>query len=413
MNRPRTIVVKPIIALIALAVLIVACVSAPVCAMASGRAAAAAADTIVAGDAGTRHATPVDDTDQNAGGDSGQSAAPIAGPVPNVIITNFTYGDGSVPAGGKFDLGFSFQNKGAVAVQNMVISVDGGDGLTIAGGTNTFYVPQLAAGATQSQTVPMQALIDAKSGAQAVVVSFRYEYVDAGQRSSNSVDEKISVPVSQPDRFQINDPVIPDDAQNGQESTITLAYVNKGKGDISNVEATMDGKGFDTVSKTQYLGNVASGGSGTIAYAFTPTDSGDLDAKITVTYEDSDGQQKTKEFPVKLTVADPAPAMDDTAADMQDEQPSMPVWLLPTVAVVVVVAIIVIVMLVKRHRKKKRSAMDEQWDDWQDGQDSQDGRDSDDVPGTTQGHTSEQPATDDADRQAPTEVIAPQPGERS
>lgn len=412
MNRPRTIVVKLIIALIALAALIVACVSAPVCAMASGRAAAAAADTIVAGDAGIRHATSVDDTDQNAGGDSGQSAAPIAGPVPNVIITNFTYGDGSVPAGGKFDLGFSFQNKGSVAVQNMVISVDGGDGLTIAGGTNTFYVPQLAAGATQSQTVPMQALIDAKSGAQAVVVSFRYEYVDAGQRSSNSVDEKISVPVSQPDRFQINDPVIPDDAQNGQESTITLAYVNKGKGDISNVEATMDGKGFDTVSKTQYLGNVASGGSGTIAYAFTPTTSGDLDAKITVTYEDSDGQQKTKEFPVKLTVADPAPAMDDTAADIQDEQPSMPVWLLPTVAVVVVVAIIVIVMLVKRHRKKKRSAMDEQWDDWQDGQDSQDGRDGDDVPGT-QGHAGEQPATDDADRQAPTEVIAPQPGERS
>ena len=407
MNRPRIIVVKPIIALIALAALIVACVSAPVCAMASGRAAAAAAaDTIVAGDAGTRHATPVDDTDQNAGGDSGQSAAPIAGPVPNVIITNFTYGDGSVPAGGKFDLGFSFQNKGSVAVQNMVISVDGGDGLTIAGGTNTFYVPQLAAGATQSQTVPMQALIDAKSGAQAVVVSFRYEYVDAGQRSSNSVDEKISVPVSQPDRFQINDPVIPDDAQNGQESTITLAYVNKGKGDISNVEATMDGKGFDTVSKTQYLGNVASGGSGTIAYAFTPTDSGDLDAKITVTYEDSDGQQKTKEFPVKLTVAEPAPAMDDTAADVQDEQPGTPVWLLPTVAAVAIVAIVVIVVLVKRHRKKKRAAMDEQWDDWQDDQDGGDTLEA-------QGHASDTPAADDTDRQAPTEVIAPQPGERS
>lgn len=172
MNRPRTIAVKPIITLIVLVALIVACVSAPICAMASGQAAAAATDTIVAGDAGTRRATPVDDIDQSAG-DSGQSAAPIAGPVPNVIITNFTYGDGSVPAGGKFDLGFSFQNKGSVAVQNMVISVDGGDGLTIAGGTNTFYVPQLAAGATQSQTVPMQALIDAKSGAQAVVVSFR------------------------------------------------------------------------------------------------------------------------------------------------------------------------------------------------------------------------------------------------
>ena len=182
--------------------------------------------------------------------------------------------------------------------------------------------------------------------------------------------------------------------------------MNKGKGDISNVEATMDGKGFDTVSKAQYLGNVASGGSGTIAYAFTPTDSGDLDAKITVTYEDSDGQQKTKEFPVKLTVAEPTPAMDDTAADVQDEQPGTPVWLLPTVAAVAIVVIVVIVVLVKRHRKKKRSAMDEQWDDWQD---DQDGGDTPEA----QGHASDTPAADDTDRQAPTEVIAPQPGERS
>ena len=68
--------------------------------------------------------------------------------------------------------------------------------------------------------------------------------------------------------------------------------------------------------------------------------------------------------------------------------------------------IVVIVVLVKRHRKKKRSAMDEQWDAWQDDQDGSDKPEA-------QGHTAEQPAADDADRQAPTEVIAPQPGERS
>ena len=50
--------------------------------------------------------------------------------------------------------------------------------------------------------------------------------------------------------------------------------------------------------------------------------------------------------------------------------------------------------------------MDEQWDDWQDDQDGGDTLEA-------QGHASDTPAADDTDRQAPTEVIAPQPGERS
>ncbi len=63
----------------------------------------------------------------------------IAGPVPNIIITNFTYGGDSVAAGSTFNLDFTFQNMGKVAVRNMVVTVDGGENFAIAGGTNTFY----------------------------------------------------------------------------------------------------------------------------------------------------------------------------------------------------------------------------------------------------------------------------------
>ncbi len=113
-------------------------------------------------------------------------AAPAAGPVPNVIITNFTYGDAPAAVGGDFTLGYTFQNMGRVAVQNMVVTVDGGDSVSIAGGTNTFYVDWLDAGYSLTQSVPMQALGSAASGAHAVTVGFRYEYVDAGVRSSGS-----------------------------------------------------------------------------------------------------------------------------------------------------------------------------------------------------------------------------------
>lgn len=309
-------------------------------------------------------------TSQGSDGDS----TPLAGPVPNIIITNFAYGGDSVAAGSKFNLDFTFQNKGQVAVTNMVVTVDGAEGFAIAGGTNTFYVDALWAGYSMTQTVPMQALASAKSGAQPVTVNFRYEYVDAGARSSSQSDVKISVPISQPDRFEISDPVVPDQVIAGQENTVTMEYVNKGKGDIANVEATMEGEGFDATMKTQYVGNVASGATGTIGYAFTPHASGELKTTLKVTYEDSDGQTKTKEFPLTMSVAD-APAADQPGASDSVEgrggDRGLPVSAYVAIAVGVVAVIAAIVLLVRRRRKQKakKNDIDEDWDDWSEGKD--------------------------------------------
>lgn len=322
-----------------------------------------------------RQAYAVDGADAGGaaqGSDGG--ATPLAGPVPNIIITNFAYGGDSVAAGSKFNLDFTFQNKGQVAVTNMVVTVDGAEGFAIAGGTNTFYVDALWAGYAMTQTVPMQALASAKSGAQPVTVNFRYEYVDAGARSSSQSDVKISVPISQPDRFEISDPVVPDQVIAGQENTVTMEYVNKGKGDIANVEATMEGEGFDATMKTQYVGNVASGATGTIGYAFTPHASGELKTTLKVTYEDSYGQTKTKEFPLTMSVAD-APAADQPGASDSVEgrggDRGLPVPAYVAIAVGVVAVIAAIVLLVRRRRKQKakKNDIDEDWDDWSEGKD--------------------------------------------
>lgn len=319
---------------------------------------------------GTDGTSGTNSTSQGSDGDS----APIAGPVPNIIITNFAYGGDSVAAGSKFNLDFTFQNKGQVAVTNMVVTVDGGESFAIAGGTNTFYVDALWAGYAMTQSVPMQALASAKSGAQSVTVNFRYEYVDASARSSSQSDVKISVPISQPDRFEISDPVVPDQVIAGQENTVTMEYVNKGKGDIANVEATMEGEGFDATMKTQYVGNVASGTTGTIGYAFTPHASGELKTTLKVTYEDSDGQTKTKEFPLTMSVAD-APAADQPGASDSVEgrggDRGLPVPAYVAIAVGVVAVIAAIVLLVRRRRKQKakKNDIDEDWDDWSEGKD--------------------------------------------
>lgn len=341
----------------------------------------------------------VDGSTDDAGG-----STPVAGPVPNVIITNFSYGGASVAAGGRFDLAFTFQNMGRVAISNMVVTVDGGESFAIAGGTNTFYFDALWAGGALTQSVPMQAVSGAQSGAQPITVGFQYEYVDGGARNQNQSSITVSVPVSQPDRFEVNEPVLPENATSGEETTITLNYVNKGKGDISNVEATLEGEGFDAVTKTQYLGNIASGASGQIGYAFTPQAAGDMSATLKVSYENSDGQPQTKEFPITLPVADPMPvdmgAMDPTMG--ADGQTGVAWWVWVIAALVGVGLIVLIIVLVRRHRKKKAKAadFDEEWDEWGQGGDA--AADAGQAAGAA---TATEPASDTAE----TQVISDMP----
>ncbi|WEV53595.1 ABC transporter permease [Bifidobacterium sp. ESL0704] len=313
-------------------------------------------------DAAATAPTAQSSTTSSSGGSGGAPAnEPITGPVPNVIITNFNYGNGAVAIGSDFNLVFTYQNKGQVAIQNMVITVDGGDMLAISGGTNTFYVASLGAGRALSQSVPMQALADAKGGAQGVTIHFAYEYVQNNQRSSASADIKVSVPLSQPTRLQLNDPVTPEKARAGEEATITLAYVNKGKGDIANLEATLEGDGFKASVPTQYLGNVASGASGSIGYLFTPQKAGKLDAKFKVSYEDSDGKAQTKEYPISIDVGRKAEPAEMTVSEETSAPNPLPYLIIGILVLILVIALIVV--LVRRHRKKKKAKQDAQEDD--------------------------------------------------
>lgn len=279
------------------------------------------------------------------------SASSVEKPVPNIVVQKFDYGGKPVAAGGRFPLSFTFENTGTTKVENIVVTVDGGECFTVDGGSNTAHYDGLSAGKTLTQELPLQAVPTCKSGAQAITVSFKYEYVDAGKRSAVTSDIRLSVPVSQPDRFQLNQPAAASFTA-GEEGEVTLAYVNKGRADIGNLEAQLVGEGFESPAKVQYLGNVAAGTSGSIGFALTPEAAGKLDLTIKVTYEDADLQTQTKEFPLSLTVGEGAPE-PDFALDDADLAPARPAWLpvIPATAALAVAAGTVF-FLVKRLRRK-------------------------------------------------------------
>ena len=282
-----------------------------------------------------------------------------ASPLPNIIVSRFHYGGGSVAAGSKFNLAFKFRNTSStVDVENMVITVTGGEGLTINGSSNTFFYDKVKAGASKTVTVPMKVANTTVDTAQDVSINFKYEYLDHKKRTSASSDVKISVPLYQPDRFEISNPVVPDYVEAGQEVAVTMNYINKSKVIMSNVEAVVDGD-VSTQTPIQTIGNVDAGKNGTIAFALTPNSTGEVDFAITVNYEDANGESKTRIFPVTMNVQEAAPydpGTDDPGMDDPGEETGgFPWWIVIVAVAAIGIAALIVLKRERKQRPQKRA----------------------------------------------------------
>ena len=194
----------------------------------------------------------------------------IASPTPIVILSKYNYGGSSVAAGSGTNLSFSFTNTSKkLAIENVMVTVTGGSDLMLNGSTNTFYFDSVAAGGSKSVTVPMKAAQLISASAQNVQIAVTYEYVDQNARKSGSATLSLSVPLYQPDRFELSEPKTSYTGYVGEETSLTIDYVNKGKSAISNVDATISGD-IDSPTPYQRVGTIDGGKNGTIAFAVTP-----------------------------------------------------------------------------------------------------------------------------------------------
>lgn len=289
----------------------------------------------------------------------------IASPTPIVILSKYNYGGSSVAAGASTNLSFSFTNTSKkLAIENVMVTVTGGSDLMLNGSTNTFYFDSVAAGGSKSVTVPMKAAQLISASAQNVQIAVTYEYVDQNARKSGSATLSLSVPLYQPDRFELSEPKTSYTGYVGEETSLTIDYVNKGKSAISNVDATISGD-IDSPTPYQRVGTIDGGKNGTIAFAVTPQLEGENQVKIVITYEDSNGNTKERVFEatVEAMAYEPAdPGMDDPG--MIDPEPASTFpW---KYVIIAVVAALIVLLIVLRIRKKKAKQKAEQalWDKW-------------------------------------------------
>lgn len=281
---------------------------------------------------------------------------------PNIIVSQYNYGGVPIANGNKFDFNVTFKNTSkSTSIENIVMSIETDSGLSIHSASNTYYYEKMSPQGTKSQSVGMQVLPNAEGGSQKLTINFTYEYVEGNDRKQVNSSQNVSIPVYKPDKLEITlEPLAV--ATVGMEQTVTLNYVNKGKGELSNVKAELTGD-VTALTSVQNLGNFESGKSGTINFIVVPEMPGEANFKITITYEDANLEQKTLEFPCTMTVED-MEIMDDFMDDdfmLEEEESSHTGVIIGSIIGVIVLIIIIILFIKRRKRKKAAGAISVNW----------------------------------------------------
>ena len=285
---------------------------------------------------------------------------------PNLIVRTSNYGD-AVTAGTAFTLSLGlYATDGNEALNDVIVSLTLPENISLGDGSLSNYVGSMAAKSMQNITFSVLPA----AGFTGTVADITVNMTGTGAISGKAVSSTtaISVPISQPDRFEVGQLQLSSESiMVGETGSVTLSYVNKGKNAIGNLEARLTGTNLGG-ENYQYLGNLNAGTEGSVDFDITPDAAGNISGVITLNYEDASGNPRTisKDFTATAEEMNYDDYMPDPDSNVDEpQQTGMPVWgwVLIVVCVGVVVAVIVVVVLRKRKKAKALAALDEDSDE--------------------------------------------------
>lgn len=291
---------------------------------------------------------------------------------PVIIIESYDFGGVNITGGKVFTLTLNIRNTSTTtAVQNMKITVEStndentGNCFTPANSSNTFFVQNLGANQTITEKIDLYPKADAEPKSYGINVIFKYESATSDDKTdtSDGTTETISIPLVQPDRFEVNDVNAYGPMYMGQQGQLTINYVNKGRSKIFNLSVEIQGN-FTAPEMNTYIGNVDSGTADSFDTTLSPNEEGTLSGKAIFTYEDGNGETKTveREFSCEvLTMEDPG-MMDPGQMEPPPEEqpqgfPAWGIWLIIGGSVIVVV--IVGLFVRKKLKARKQRLLDD------------------------------------------------------
>ena len=285
---------------------------------------------------------------------------------PNLVVRSSSYGSGAV-AGETFTLSLGvYATSGNEDLSDVIVSLTLPEHVSLSSGSLSTYVGSMQPESVRDVTFPVLPA----SGFSGTVANITVNLTGVGAVSGKAVSgtTTVSVPVSQPDRFEVGQLEVPDTIFVGDTGSVSLSYVNKGKNPVSNLEARLTGANLGA-GGYQYLGNLNAGTEGSVDFDLIPDAAGVVSGTITLSYEDAGGEPRTvtKDFSVTAEEMAMDPGMMDPGMmeDVPAEPAGMPVWGWALIAAcgAVVVAVIVAAVLRKRKKAKALAALEAGDDD--------------------------------------------------
>ncbi len=278
---------------------------------------------------------------------------------PQLMIDNYSYGGSAVQAGTDFILNLGILNTSGKTLSNVKVSLSNEDGVFVpVGGSNSFFVENIKAKGHYTKSIRLSTKAQAEQKTTPITVNMTYE---TGSGDPLESSDTIAIPVTQKTRLVVDDIVPPTEVYAGEPGSCELEFYNMGKSTLNNLRVNCEGA-FDLMeSNSYYAGNMESGKSDSYRFTFIPRDVGEMNGKVTFTFEDANGEQQFLEVPFTFQVMD-MPVWEDEYAEEQMPEKQTP-WALIISGIVLVVAIVGGVLF-KRHRKKKLNAALEIEDDY-------------------------------------------------
>lgn len=283
---------------------------------------------------------------------------------PYVIISSYSYGKGDLVAGETRNITMTFRNTNkTMAVENMMVTMSLPDAMMLTSSSNSFYIESLAAEGTITKTVNVTVKSNAAAQSHSMTVDFTYDYLDNGIRRNAKTTESISMPVLQVDRFTVTGIDLPQEIFMGEESNLSVNFVNKSRTEIYNLSAKLNCEGISNNGEEQYLGNLASGTTSSADFYIKGNEKGELVGEVIITYEDTNMNQRTVSVPFTTKVISHEDVWgpqgpvgpqnpDDPGMDPGMEEPAGFPWFWVIGGVVVVAAGVFVYLKLRKNKKE-------------------------------------------------------------
>ncbi|MBR6790514.1 MAG: hypothetical protein IKM31_06590 [Oscillospiraceae bacterium] len=306
---------------------------------------------------------------------------------PRVVIDSYTFRDivdgvvieevpSSVQGGKTFRLTLTLKNTSTFAnIENLKMTVSSaaddatGGVFTPANSSNTFFIANVGAGQIFTETIDLLVKADAPPKSYGLDVAVSYEAVLDGERVTIDDRETITIPVTQPDRFEVEEVNVWGPVMYGETIYPSISFVNKGKSSIYNLSIRIEGENFTTGEATSYIGNVESGSGDYYEANLNPEMPGMVEGVFILSYEDAAGNLKEVERPFSVEVQEmiwEEPIIDDPAFMEEPVEAGMPVWGWILIGVGGAAVIVVTVIIIRKAKKRKAAKALEDEDDLDD-----------------------------------------------